>query len=214
MSGRKGGRLPRGEGSKRAEQLIEAADRLLTERGAEDAVSVGDIVGAIGITPPVLYRHFADKRALFRRVYERRFASFRTHVQAAANQATTPDAALLARGLAYLEYASAHPTYYRALFLDSESLVSEIFGDEEARRQSPYQDLADNIGACIEAGVFAADTDVTVVSMTIWSMVHGVTALAITLEQQALVAPLRDSLEFGLATLMVGLRAGSEPQGS
>lgn len=211
LTDRTGHRLPRGEGGKRAEQLLDAADALLTERGSERRVSIGDIVGRVGVTPPVLYRHFADKRALFRSVYERRFASFRASVQAGADQANDPSEALTLRGMAYLEYASAHPTYYRALFLDSDGLVAQIFGDPEARRQSPYQDLEDNVRACIEDGVFAEDIDVQGVVTMIWALVHGATALAVTIDQDDMATPLQEALRLGLETFVAGLRQPGGP---
>lgn len=206
-SGSKPHRLRRGEGSKRVDQLVDAADRLLQERGDARDITVADVVKAVGVTAPVLYRHFADKRALFGQVYRRRFADFRQVVQAAAAEGENAVAQLRLRGAAYVRYATAHPTYYRALFMASDSLVAEIFADEAAREASPFQDLLDNVRAGMVEGTFPAELDAIEAAKAIWSFVHGVTALAITVEGYDLGRPLDETLDLGLTALVFGLTA-------
>jgi AcrR family transcriptional regulator len=60
-------RLP---GSERRAIVLDAAGRLFGERGY-DGTRLDDIAAAAGVTKPVLYRHFADKRALYLALLER-----------------------------------------------------------------------------------------------------------------------------------------------
>src|SRR4051812_19712921 len=57
----------RAEATRRA--LLDSARRLFAERGYA-AVGTEEIVRASGVTRGALYHHFADKKELFRAVYE------------------------------------------------------------------------------------------------------------------------------------------------
>jgi TetR/AcrR family transcriptional regulator, transcriptional repressor for nem operon len=56
-------RASRADAAAHHEELIAAASRLFRERGAE-AVSVPDVMGAIGLTRGGFYKHFESKEAL------------------------------------------------------------------------------------------------------------------------------------------------------
>ena len=57
-------RARRGEGEHLREEILEAATRLVAETGSVDAVSMRMIADAVGVSPPSLYLHFADKSEL------------------------------------------------------------------------------------------------------------------------------------------------------
>ncbi|MGZ4104937.1 MAG: TetR/AcrR family transcriptional regulator, partial [Actinomycetota bacterium] len=63
-------RLPAGE---RREQILGVARRLLAERGY-DALSMDEVAAAVGVTKPVLYRHFSGKRDLYDAVLDEHLA--------------------------------------------------------------------------------------------------------------------------------------------
>src|SRR5437762_1923985 len=48
----------------RERQMVEAADRVFTERGY-DGVSMDEIAAACGVTKPMLYAYFGSKEGLF-----------------------------------------------------------------------------------------------------------------------------------------------------
>ncbi len=56
--------MARLKGTERKEQLLEVATKLFAERGF-DATTTAAIAEAAGITEPVLYRHFENKKDLF-----------------------------------------------------------------------------------------------------------------------------------------------------
>jgi AcrR family transcriptional regulator len=53
--------------------IVEAAGRLFGERGY-DGTRLDDVAAAAGVTKPILYRHFADKRSLYLALLERHAA--------------------------------------------------------------------------------------------------------------------------------------------
>ena len=175
-------RNPRGQGAALRDELLDAAEVLLRERGDEDLVSVNDVVGAVGVTPPSLYAHFADKAALFVEVHARLMASFGDQLAAATAGIDEPVEQLRVRGRAYLDFARTHPESYRALFMSSAAAAAGDDLPERIMTATSYADLLTNVEACIRSGdinVSAADADQ--VSRVIWAMVHGIASMAITM---------------------------------
>ncbi|NED65050.1 helix-turn-helix transcriptional regulator, partial [Streptomyces sp. SID10244] len=66
-------RSPRGSGELLAEEIIASATALLLEEGDDAAVSIRAVAGRVGVTPPSIYLHFADKDALLDAVCARYF---------------------------------------------------------------------------------------------------------------------------------------------
>jgi AcrR family transcriptional regulator len=67
MRGNPTRRLPPDE---RRALIVDAAGRLFGERGF-DGTRLDDVAAAAGVTKPILYRHFADKTALYLALLER-----------------------------------------------------------------------------------------------------------------------------------------------
>lgn len=79
-------RLPRAE---RRDQLLDHAKAVFAEAGFQGA-SMNDVADAAGVTKPVLYQHFDNKRHLFQVVIEDIMDDCRTRVLGAAAEAETP----------------------------------------------------------------------------------------------------------------------------
>jgi AcrR family transcriptional regulator len=97
--------------------IVEAAGRLFGERGY-DGTRLDAVAAAAGVTKPVLYRHFADKRALYLALLARHrddLGSF-----AGAIPADGPlEARLRAVLEVWLDYVQAHSYAWRMLFRDT-----------------------------------------------------------------------------------------------
>ena len=175
-------RSPRGQGAALRDELVDAAEVLLRERGDESRVSINDVVGAVGVTPPSLYAHFADKAALFVEVHARLMASFGDQLAAATAGIADPVEQLRVRGHAYLEFARTHPDSYRALFMSSAAAAAGDDLPERIMTTTSYADLLTNVEACIAAGYVNVDNlSADEVSRTIWALVHGIASMAITM---------------------------------
>src|SRR5438132_12628348 len=84
-------RAPRGQGELLREEILEATERLLVGSGGDEAaVSIRGVADAVGVTPPSIYLHFADKNELIFAVCEKHFAEFDRLRQEAASGSSDP----------------------------------------------------------------------------------------------------------------------------
>jgi AcrR family transcriptional regulator len=77
----------------REEQMVEAATRIVAERGYH-AASMDEIAEASGITKPMVYAYFGSREGLFMACVERGSRGLREEVRAAALGAPTPEQGL------------------------------------------------------------------------------------------------------------------------
>lgn len=171
-------RARRGEGERLREQIVEAADRLLAQRGTQRAVSIQDIATEVGCTPPAIYLHFADKRSLMVEVCRRHFARFRDALAGEAAKADDPLASLALRGRAYVRFGLENPERYRILFMHRPGELPEDVADD-ASEWSSFDELVEAVDACIRARALVGD-DAFAVACQLWAVVHGLTALLIS----------------------------------
>jgi len=173
-------RARRGEGELLHTQILDAAERLLIETGSEEAVSVRRIAEAVGVTPPSIYLHFADKDELIFAVCERQFEALDRVMERAVVGVDDPLDELYARGKAYVRFGLEHPEEYRILFM---SVGSHAPGaDDEGRisRASAFDHLAEAVARCVDAGALPKGSEPYAVALELWSVVHGLTSLVIS----------------------------------
>ena len=77
-------RAPRGSGEQLRDEILTAATDLLIETGDEKAVSIRSVAQRVGVTPPSIYLHFADKTALLDAVCCQYFEKLDEEMQAVA----------------------------------------------------------------------------------------------------------------------------------
>jgi AcrR family transcriptional regulator len=171
-------RARRGEGEKLRTQIIDAASRLLIETGDEDAVSIRAVADAVGVTPPSIYLHFADKNELIFAVCERYFDELDRVTSAVAAEADDPVESLILRGRAYVKFGLANPEPYRVLFMRKPTDTPLPFQYEKIMTSSAFGHLREAVARAVEAG--SIEGDPMLVSVFLWSVVHGITSLLIS----------------------------------
>jgi len=93
-------RVSQKEKEKTHERIVEAAARLIRERGIE-AISVADVMSAVGLTHGGFYRHFPNRVALIAAAIEAAFGKMGSGLEARFENGT-PEAALAAYRADYL----------------------------------------------------------------------------------------------------------------
>jgi AcrR family transcriptional regulator len=102
----------------RREVIAAAATELFAERGYQRA-SIEEIARRSGVTPPVVYDHFASKQALYRELLEGHFADLQ-QVWREHFSGDDPPAQRVARSFdAWFAYIESHPFAGRMLFRDT-----------------------------------------------------------------------------------------------
>jgi AcrR family transcriptional regulator len=169
-------RAPRGSGEQLRDEILDAATDLLMETGHAKSVSIRSVAQRVGVTSPSIYLHFADKDALLDAVCARYFERLdEVMQQVAADQPSTIDR-LRAQGLAYVRFAMQNPELYRIATMGESRPGSDV---DVALNSSAFMHMRGAVESLIEEGVYPAG-DPTVAALELWTVAHGVAALAIS----------------------------------
>lgn len=172
-------RARRGEGERLRDEILEATSRLLVRTGDREAVSIRAVADAVGVTPPSIYLHFADKADLIRAVCERHFRALGHDVGEAVAGVDDPLEQLRRRGRAYVRFGVEHPEQYRILFM-SRPEQADGPPDEELLEACGFSALTENVVRAMDAGAIGR-ADPLLVATGLWTVVHGITSLAVAL---------------------------------
>lgn len=217
-------RARRGEGERLREEILAAVSELLDETNDESAVSIRAIAERVGVTPPSIYRHFADKEAMLGAVCAEVFVQLTDGITAAAASATSPLAALAEAGHCYVRFGLEHPEHYRLVFMrpplnDEEIDHSDLrpalesgvipeshplFSGDALAASQAFKALYDLVDAVVANVPKRRRPDVFAITTSMWTAMHGITSLRIskpdfvwpTVEEQveAVIWPWRETL--------------------
>jgi AcrR family transcriptional regulator len=169
-------RAPRGSGEHLREEILDATTDLLMETGHAKAVSIRSLAQRVGITPPSIYLHFADKDALLDAVCARYFEQLdEVMQQVAVDQPSTIDR-LRAQGLAYVRFAMKTPELYRIATMGEGRPGSDV---DLTLNSSAFVHMRTSIESLIEEGIYPPG-DSTMAALELWTVAHGVAALLIS----------------------------------
>ncbi|MFG1931075.1 TetR/AcrR family transcriptional regulator [Mycobacterium sp. NPDC048908] len=169
-------RAPRGSGEQLREDILDAATELLLDTGHAKAVSIRSVAQRVGVTPPSIYLHFADKDALLDAVCARYFEKLDEEMQrVAADQPSTIDV-LRAQGLAYVRFAVKTPELYRIAMMSESRPGSDV---DMALNTSAFVHMRSSVETLIAEGTYPAG-DATTLALELWTVAHGLAALLIS----------------------------------
>ncbi|RRR96925.1 TetR/AcrR family transcriptional regulator [Glycomyces terrestris] len=150
------------------ETLIVTAAREMAETDGWPAVTIRRLAERIEYSQPVLYSHFAGRGAIIDAVALQGIAEL-TEVFRAARAGAAPGGELAAVVQAYLDFSTAHPALFEAIFTLAEGLP---FGaDAPETLKAAFAELF---------AVFAplaGDRDPDALTEVGWAAVHGLAAL-------------------------------------
>jgi AcrR family transcriptional regulator len=169
-------RAPRGSGEQLRDEILAATTDLLLETGNAKAVSIRSVAERVGVTPPSIYLHFADKDALLDAVCARYFEKLDEEMQQAAAGRTSTLEVLRAQGLAYVRFATKTPELYRIATMGEGNPGSDV---DMALNSSAFMHMRATVQALTDEGIFAPN-DPTTTALEMWSVAHGVASLMIS----------------------------------
>jgi AcrR family transcriptional regulator len=169
-------RAPRGSGEQLREEILDAATGLLLETGHAKAVSIRSVAQRVGVTPPSIYLHFADKDALLDAVCARYFEKLDEEMQRVAfDQPSTIDV-LRAQGLAYVRFALKTPELYRIATMAESRPGSDV---DVALNSSAFLHMRNSVESLMREGIYPSGDPVDK-ALELWTAAHGVAALLIS----------------------------------
>jgi AcrR family transcriptional regulator len=171
-------RLPKGEGRQLRAEILDTTERLLLETGSAQAVSIRAVADAVGVTPPSIYRHFADKTALIFDVCARHFTALENYVRRACEGIDDPIERLTALGVAYIEFGVANPEPYRIMFMTRPDAVPREYHGQVLANTAAFDMLVSWVQDAIDAGCLRPEhADAYPTALGLWARAHGLTSL-------------------------------------
>jgi AcrR family transcriptional regulator len=160
-------RNPRGSGGHLADEIVAAAIALVDESADPAALTLRGVARRAGITAPAIYPHFPDLAAVIAGLLAASFGELRDAVRAAHDAQDGPAAALVAAGLAYVEFGWRHPARYRLMF---------AAGGYSPDAVATFALVEDAITDCVRAGASESDNP-RIDTWLLWAALHGVATL-------------------------------------
>jgi AcrR family transcriptional regulator len=191
------------------QKIIEAA-LLWIETENIVSLSLRSIARNIGVSHNAPYRHFPDKESLLIAIAEIGFQQLQKSLQQAL--VNSPDDAqqrVENLGIAYIQYAVENQAYYRVMFSDRYKNAGKN-GSVSQLAEKAFEVLLDAIKVGQQSEVFTPE-DCQQLAYVCWSLVHGVSMLAI--DRQLMASDPNSVLELArIATKTVckGLRKETE----
>jgi AcrR family transcriptional regulator len=168
-------------------------------------VSIRAIADSVGVSPPSIYLHFADKDDLIHSVCQLQFGKLDVAVSETTAGVDDPLERLRRRGQTYVRFGVAHPEHYRIMLMGKSQFSREDFEAGLLPGMRSFQSLIANVQECMDTGVFARNDPFRVATI-LWAAVHGMTSLLISVpgfptfrDPDSLVDQMLDTVARGFA---------------
>ena len=170
---------PYHHGNLRAELLKTAAQEL--QSVGVEKLSMRAVSRALGVSQSAPFRHFKNKNELLTALVEKGFSQLAQY-QRRAKKDLTPTEALLAMGIAYVNFACTHPELFKLMF-SSQIYCEQNDGLSESKGEAfsggeAFNALLGIVEEGIQQGYFH-ERPVQEVAFAAWSIVHGLAYLTI-----------------------------------
>ncbi len=202
-------RARKGEGSLLKDEILDATEGLLLRHGSIDAVSIRAIADEVGVTPPAIYMHFADKDQLFYAVCRRGFDTFANQLGPVLASGGRPIDRIRRLGEEYARFGMERWQQYPILFGVKRHLTipeDELADDPGLRILGGLVALVDEAQA---AGEIRSDLPAATVAGVLWASAHGMVDLLLGRmdnPEVVRVPPPEELVPAMLEVLLAGLR--------
>jgi len=184
--------------------ILDAAGEIFLEQGYE-GFSMRRVAERIGYSATTIYRYYEDEDDLLFAVVNERFSEFARQLTEAAEGARDPLKRLDALGHAYIRFGLDNPVYYQMMFMQRADLLFESRREQTQPMIESFDVLQRSVRAAMDAGVMKRG-DVETYSRVIWSVVHGVTALALANPKRFTPEVVEKNTRLALKMILNGLR--------
>jgi AcrR family transcriptional regulator len=193
-------RLPSDKENLRQE-IMDAAREMFVAEGYQN-VSMRKIAEKIGYSATTIYLYFKDKNDLLHQICEQTFARLAQNIKAINLLSDNPLEKLRSGLREYVHFGLKHPSQYEIVFITP--LPVKVEGSfEDSNGSVAFDTLRTVIAECVAAHLLK-ETDVELLSQTLWAGIHGVTSLLIQhdgfpfVERERLVDSVIDTLIAGI----------------
>ena len=184
--------------------ILDAAGELFLEQGYE-GFSMRRVAERIGYSATTIYRYYEDKDDLLFAVVNEGFSEFARQLMEAAENVSNPLKRLEALGQAYIRFGLDNPVYYQMMFMQRADLLFESRREQTQPMIESFDVLQRSVRAAMDVGVMKRG-DVETYSRVIWSVVHGVTALALANPKRFTPDVVEKNTRLALKMMLNGLR--------
>ena len=183
------------------QEIMDAAREMFVAEGYGQ-VSMRKIADKIGYSATTIYLYFKDKNDLLHQICEQTFARLAANIKAINMLSDNPLEKLRSGLREYVFFGLKHPSQYEIVFITPLPVKAE--GNfEESNGKVAFDTLRTVIQECVSANLLK-QTDVELISQTLWAGIHGVTSLLIQhgsfpfVEREKLVDSVIDTLISGI----------------
>lgn len=154
--------------------IIEAAERLLTERGAH-GVTLEAVAEHADVAVQTIYNRVGGRSALLLAVTQRALEENRAYVDAAYAMPGTPEERIRAAFNAYVRFATEKPHQFRIVTNPPDD--PEVITQVDDLISAHMTNLANALREAIAAGAITLDLDPDVAATALWAMCSGILSL-------------------------------------
>jgi AcrR family transcriptional regulator len=159
-------------------QILDASMKLFVEEGFNH-VSIRKIADLIEYSPTTVYLYFKDKDEIFFNLHDigfQKLAEYNTNLATIEN----PLLRLHQMGINYLRFGMENSEYYNLMFIQREPMqtLRDMDCPDWHHGDTAINVLKATVQECMEKG-YVAKGDPHLVSLAVWSFVHGMVALAV-----------------------------------
>jgi len=158
--------------------LLDAAVRQIAEVGVR-GMSLREVARMVGVSHAAVYRHFPSKESLIAKVAEDGFRKLSAAMASAGGQGgDNPMDRFKAVGLAYIDFALAHPQHLQLMF-GGVIKSPEDFPELQQAGREAKSGLAVFVRGLAASG-YCSPEEADIVALSAWSQVHGLATLIIS----------------------------------
>lgn len=154
--------------------LLDASVQLIAEGGVQ-ALSLRGAARKAGVSSGAPYHHFKNRTELLNSIATEGFALLAQAMDRLLEDASDPAEKLSCCGIAYVEFARAHPAHYKVMFRPELARPSE---EGPSPGEEVFRRLVASVIEAQEAGV-APSGDPEKLVLTSWSVAHGLASLMV-----------------------------------